>query len=536
MNRITFLILIIFSLPLTEISTYAQTNAGVNIEIDGNISLLPVYSKREMNYVPASDFAKKLGAGYYFNPTNEKAEIKFKKFTYKFTGKNQFVIISEKERNKVHVLQMPVSALLYHQDIYLPVNYIAEIFNTFPEFSFDFNSDNNTLAVKTVSSSPSISESEEKKPANEITVGIPSIPKSSTFDVFGLRIDEKTNGTLIRMSSNRMVGKIRSSINNNKCLVFLHGVTVDPQITKSAKPAGLVKNIKKTNIGGGVQLEFDLREGYSNHEAFQDPSSGEIMITIRTRIFEQPSPGTDIIKEKWVFDAVVIDAGHGGKDAGAIGITRVKEKDVNLAIALKLGALINKEMPGVKVIYTRDNDEFVEIYKRGKIANEANGKLFISIHANSVRNKKRDPRGFEVYLLRPGRTEEAISIAEFENSVIALEENPDIYKELTDENFILVSMAHSSYMRFSEKFSDLLNSKWSSNIKEIPSRGVKQAGFFVLVGASMPGVLIETGFLSNPEDEKYISSAKGQKEIAATIFQSLKEYKDYYDRAFVFPE
>ena len=132
------------------------------------------------------------------------------------------------------------------------------------------------------------------------------------------------------------------------------------------------------------------------------------------------------------------------------------------------------------------------------------------------------------FTLRPGRTKEAIAIAERENSVIQYEDNPKRYEKLTDENFILVSMAHAAYMRYSEKFSELVDKNYSVETN-IPSRGVKQAGFYVLVGASMPSVLIETGFISNRHDANYISSSKGQKDIAKAIFNSIKNYKKYYE-------
>jgi len=170
------------------------------------------------------------------------------------------------------------------------------------------------------------------------------------------------------------------------------------------------------------------------------------------------------------------------------------------------------------------------LYKRGKIANENNGKLFISIHCNSTKKKPSNASGAEVYLLRPGRTEEAIEIAETENSVIEYEDNPQRYEKLTDENFILVSMAHSAYMKYSEKFAELLNKDFYLNLK-LKSRGVKQAGFYVLVGASMPSVLIETGFISNKEDAKFLKSASGQKQVAESIFSSIKTYRKYYEDA-----
>jgi N-acetylmuramoyl-L-alanine amidase len=300
-------------------------------------------------------------------------------------------------------------------------------------------------------------------------------------------------------------------------------------------PAGLVKEIKNVSVTKkNVQLEILLKDGYASSDAYQDMESNDILITIHNKLFTGKT-NIESSRSKWIFDAVVIDAGHGGKDPGAIGMTRVKEKVVNLAIALKLGKLIEKNLPNVKVIYTRKTDEFIELYRRGKIANENGGKLFISIHCNSTPQKDIANRGFEVYLLRPGRTQKAIEIAEFENSVINFEDNPSRYQKLTDENFILVSMAHSQYMRYSETFSDMLNQQWKKDVS-IPSLGIKQAGFYVLVGASMPSVLIESGFLSNRKDEAHLASSAGQNEIAEAIFSAIEKYKEYYDKEIETPD
>ena len=212
-----------------------------------------------------------------------------------------------------------------------------------------------------------------------------------------------------------------------------------------------------------------------------------------------------------------------------LGEHNAKNLIAAIAVALKLGELIKKNMQDVKVVYTRSGDYFVELYKRGKIANEKNGKLFISIHCNAAPKKKRDPNGFEVYLLRPGRTEEAIGIAERENKVIEYEDDPTRYQKLTDENFILVSMAHSASMKYSEKFADMVHRQFKQNLALTP-RGVKQAGFYVLVGASMPSVLIETGYVSNPQDASFIKSEKGQLQLARSIVSAIKSFKSYYDK------
>ena len=163
------------------------------------------------------------------------------------------------------------------------------------------------------------------------------------------------------------------------------------------------------------------------------------------------------------------------------------------------------------------------------MANEKGGKLFISIHCNSTKRKPTDATGIEVYLLRPGRTQEAINIAERENRVIEYEDDPTRYEQLTDENFILVSMAHSSYMKYSESFADMLNTQFKHNTK-LKARGVKQAGFYVLVGASMPSVLIESGFITNKKDVNYLKSSSGNTQLAEAIFEAIEEYRQYYEK------
>ncbi len=241
-------------------------------------------------------------------------------------------------------------------------------------------------------------------------------------------------------------------------------------------------------------------------------------------------PRLDTERDKWKLDVIVLDAGHGGYDPGTTGVTGVKEKTVALGIVLKLGALITRNLEGVDVVYTRKDDRFIELDRRGKIANEAGGKLFISVHCNSMPRKPSKTRGFEVYLLRPGRTEEAIAIAERENSVIEMEQGyEEKYQQLTEENFILVAMAQSAHVKASEVFADLAQKEIESRTG-IPNRGVKQAGFYVLVGAAMPNVLVESAYLSNRDDERMLRSDAGQQKIAEALFRAVREYKEEYEK------
>lgn len=233
---------------------------------------------------------------------------------------------------------------------------------------------------------------------------------------------------------------------------------------------------------------------------------------------------------KWLLDVIVIDAGHGGIDAGAIGVNQVSEKAVTLSIAKKVKALINDAMPNTRVVMTRETDSFVELFKRTQIANEARGKLFVSIHCNSMPTKPHPARGCETYILRPGRNADAARVAARENASIQYERSTNRYNSMNEEQLIVATMAQRSFVRFSEELARAVQKSVHENTS-LADRGVNQAGFYVLVGASMPNILFETAFLSNTEDAAYISSATGQQETALAIVKAILSYAEIYQRS-----
>lgn len=219
---------------------------------------------------------------------------------------------------------------------------------------------------------------------------------------------------------------------------------------------------------------------------------------------------------------IVIDAGHGGKDPGCHGAAS-NEKSVCLSIALKLGNAIKAKYPGIKVIYTRDKDVFVELDERAKIANRAKADLFICIHANSA-----SPAAFgtETYVLGLHRTESQAKIADRENSTIYLEaDKGEKYKDfdLSPDAIIARQLQLSVFLDQSILFA----SKLQQEFKKLGryDRGVKQAGFLVLYKTTMPSVLIETGFLTNPGEEKFLGENDGQIRMANAMFSAFEKYK-----------
>lgn len=222
---------------------------------------------------------------------------------------------------------------------------------------------------------------------------------------------------------------------------------------------------------------------------------------------------------------VVIDAGHGGHDPGAVGKT-TKEKDIVLAIALKTGKLINENMKDVEVIYTRKTDVFVELHRRARIANEAKADLFISIHCNA--NKSTSPFGSETYVMGLHRSDANLAVAQLENASILLEEDYHVQYEGFDpkspEGYIFFSMLQNAYLDQSLYLASGVQ-KYFRDIVNFYDRGVKQAGFLLLYKTTMPSVLIEAGFISNAKEEKLLASEQGQNNIARSIFNAIRDYK-----------
>ena len=231
---------------------------------------------------------------------------------------------------------------------------------------------------------------------------------------------------------------------------------------------------------------------------------------------------------------VVIDAGHGGGDYGALGVA-TNEKTINLNVALKLGKLIDDKMDGVKVVYTRSTDRFISLQQRANIANKADGNLFISIHTNSVDKSARNRTtvsGAATYTLGMHKTEDNLAVAKRENSVIKLEKDYSTTYQGFDpnstESYIIFEINQSKHVEQSVDFASRVQREFV-RVADRKNNGVRQAGFWVLAKTSMPAVLVELDFICNPTVEKFLSSNDGQERLAKSIFNAFKSYyKSYY--------
>lgn len=233
---------------------------------------------------------------------------------------------------------------------------------------------------------------------------------------------------------------------------------------------------------------------------------------------------------------LVIDAGHGGHDAGALG-TISKEKDINLSVALAFGRYVERNQPDVRVVYTRKTDVFIPLKERANIANRANADLFISVHTNALPAGK-IARGFETYTLGMHRAKDNLDVAMRENSVISMEKGyQQTYQGFdprSSESYIIFEFIQGKNMERSVELARMIQQSVCTGANR-PNKGVHQAGFLVLRETSMPGCLIELGFITTPDEEQLLNSTNRVDDIARGIYQAFAQYKDRYDKGVSVP-
>jgi N-acetylmuramoyl-L-alanine amidase len=476
-------------------------------------------------------------------------------------GSDFVVIGSAAGDTPKRVVQLGAAPVIRQERVLLPVGPACRMFTLWLGRQVRYDSSDNKIDAALGSRSPESSlqsvgridnesSPEASRPQSDEPAGPTKSDSTSARPLGGktmiedIRVENRANGVLIRLvavGGKRHVSFLRPDSGGNLYLTIENAAGDTARLAKSY-PEGVVRSITPSLLDSGA-LQFTIS---LNTSAFKIKSSSfrynaaknDYVISVMSdadveaihqtekerRIQERLSHDVD----KWKLDAVVIDAGHGGKDSGAIGTRGTKEKDVVLNIVHDLGMFVKQKWPDVRVIFTRKDDTFIPLKERGQIANRYGGKLFVSVHCNSTAGNSK-VRGPEVYILGPHKTQASLQVAMFENSVIASEENSaESYKGFSDEYLIMSSMAQSAFATQStEMAQDVLRRLGRDGSNN--GLGVRQAGFMVLWTPSMPSILVETGYLSNPAEEALLRDRKEQTTIAYAIFQGLQQYRSSYE-------
>jgi N-acetylmuramoyl-L-alanine amidase len=490
------------SFSSSELTVYpAGGNTGIKI---------PLLWKNGISYVSAFQLSGALQYHTYFNEKKRKIVIYFPQNKLLISADNPYILIDNK------TLQMPTKAVWQKGEIFAPLTFLIPLINKYSNLRMDYNEKALTLRIA-----------------------------QKRFNVTNVDIEAKENGTVVRIATSLNLKKGEMSLTKRYQWhhIDLYGGKADLELLKKTPLKGLIRQMKVDQLGETLSIAFLLRQEPLSSEIYQDQFNNEVVAVFRTKedILQREETKTannneeterqlDEERKRWLIDTIVIDPGHGGKDPGAIGDKKTYEKDIVLDVGIKLGELIKKNMPGVKVIHTRKNDRFIELRRRTQIANENNGKVFISIHANS--NRKKNVSGFESYILGPEKGESAKEVVLKENSVISFED-PNSQKEYEGINMILATMAQSAFMRQSEHLASMIQEEMYDKLRalNLKNRGVKQAPFWVMVGASMPSVLCEIGFITNSYEARILKTSRYQQKIAEGIFHGVRRFKKDYENA-----
>ncbi|MFQ5650038.1 MAG: N-acetylmuramoyl-L-alanine amidase [bacterium] len=443
-------------------------------------------------YVALQEIAESLNAHTYYSNKVRKAVLYLGETRVIVTAFNPFVLLESQ------VLQMPVATRYDDGDILVPVKFFVPILKR----------------------ALHATERANDEVRSDLGAGV---------NILGVQVETKANGTLIRVKTREEFNEssISTRYSGNWLYVDILGGRIDPTSFATQIASDDVRDIVPVQLEEMVQLSFQLNRSVMEKSIHVSQQGNEILISIPSH----EGLSADVLKKlhdvqaKWRIDRIIIDPGHGGRDPGTTGPRGTHEKDIVLAVAKKLKRLLERRL-GVEVLMTRQTDKYVSLKERTQFANKNRGKIFISIHANWNRN--RNVRGTTTYFLGLAKSEESLEIAQRENAVIKYDDGPSSYGQLTDEKIILATMAQNSYNKESQDFAAMIQGQISRKTG-LQNRGVKQAGFYVMVGASMPNVLVETAFMSNKREEKLLNTASFQEKVARGIFESVKKFKEKYE-------
>jgi|Deesub1362B_J571_1020462.scaffolds.fasta_scaffold04019_3 N-acetylmuramoyl-L-alanine amidase len=470
----------------------------VEVEIRGDFirtSSLPAREVRGIVFVPVAELADLLEAPTYYNSLAQKLVIVLGNHRVKVTALNSFVMVDDK------VFQLPLATEFDDRGIWVPIDYFLEVIRGFTPAPLSYDRARRKLILHV-----------------------------EDMNILGVTAEEKINGVLLRIQTLRKFdpSNLAVRISQGWLYVDIYGGRLDTTRIYFSGSNRLLRKMVPIQFSESAQLSFRLAKEIRREDITLSAVESEILVSIRTKTDLPKDVLVDLEKErrKWLIDTIILDPGHGGKDPGTIGYGGLKEKDIVLDVAKRLKKLLEKRL-GVKVLMTRESDRFVGLRQRSAFANKHKGKLFISIHANSNRNRR--AYGVETYCLGTARTEEDRQIAELENSVIRYEDSWAEYGDLSNENYILLSLAQNSFNKESQELAAFIQRSIARRLGT-RSRGIKQAGFMVLVGTAMPKVLVEIGFISNPREAKRLRSRAYRQKIAEAIYRGIKEFKERSER------
>jgi N-acetylmuramoyl-L-alanine amidase len=483
------------------LSTCVSLSATVDISVKngpkGTLRTIQVLQKGSTYLAPVTAVAEIVGLSWQWDMTTERLVC--------VRGGDSAVFVQDNSYCRVSGRTVPlaVAPLRSGGQLFLPLGTLLELLGPLADVPLQWSPERRTLTFR-----------------------------GAAHSITSLTCTQDSTATVVRLT---LADSLPFSLDYEAPRLVLEFARASLDTSARRQPAacGVVDSIQLSQVGETARVELVLGTMVDSPEV--KTAKGGHSVTVRLRSHPRRGPVPDSLLSTTSRGAdtiatVVIDAGHGGKDPGAIGPGGIMEKDIALSVALKLRDLL-KRNTRLKVQLTRDSDRFLELYERTKFANEKKADVFISLHANAVPGSdqhKLSVRGYKMYFLSQAKNEEDKLVAMQENAVVELE---DRRKHADYLQNVITQMVGTEYLKESQDLSILLAESFASSLRKLRKlqTGVGQANFYVLNGAYMPSVLIEMGFISNVGEEQLLANDSFQNEVAQAIFDALNGFRKKYE-------
>ena len=486
-----FLMRILMITLLWAVSVFAADIEGLKLP-DGEKTRLKVFEIDKEIYIKSTALADFLGGQESIDFFAKSGGIDFGEYDIRYSLFSTYVRSGENVYNIYRPVMFVEGAFL------LPVRYITAVLNKVSPMNLTWD-------------------------GQRIVVAPP------VYNVTGISASQKLNGLLLEIYLKEPLRFDVVKTDDNWLIVTISEGKVDSLAFTRRIPIAPVYDVKTYQFERSAQVSVRLRPRDFTFTSKSKEDPYRIQILIRGGSFSDSAMASEhLVQEDFSnnkIDIIVIDPGHGGEELGAVGSKGVLEKDVVLSIGKYLQSLLADD-PRFEPVMTRQDDVFMALSERTALANSVGGDMLVSIHANASENK--NAHGMIVFFLADAKTDQARATATLENSSIRFEAVEEQKQYLTDLDFTLRDMIQTEFQRESADLADIIQ-KNMKKIAGIDSRGVDQAGFFVLDKAYMPAVLVETAFISHKDNEKLLKDKDFQKKCAQAIYESIVTFKEKYE-------
>jgi len=481
----------IFLIVLPLLFSYAYSS--IKVEIDEKAYFIDSYDKFNLTYVSITELAGPISGEILWNELTKKGTWQIDDHQIVLTPFSPYIMVDTVVYNLVREVEFKKGTL------FVPIETFEPILNRLVPQKISWNKIDRKLSFK----------------------------KSKT-NILDIKATEKLNGILLEIFLDHPL-EYHIFLGEPRWLniSFFEG-KLDTAFFSGKSAAGLAEKIKAYQFDNSAQLSVRVSKNFHQYLAQMksDPYCLQISLEDTTKTASAIESGFEKKGfENNPIDVVVLDAGHGGEDLGAVGPSGLIEKNVTLDIAKKLAEYLKKDKD-LKVVLTRDKDIVVPLEERSRIANRAGGDIFISIHTNAAPRKTAS--GYETFFLAQSKSDEARAVATLENSSIRFEKPKSKQKDVSDLDFILLDMVQNEYLKESGELASIIQQELGKELKTT-NRKVDQAEFVVLNKTYMPAVLVEVAFISNQQEEELLKKDSFRKKIAEGLYNSIKEFKRKYE-------